>query len=361
MRNERKSMNIDIYQQLQKQLDQYSMGFPATQSGIEIRILKYLFSEADAKLFTQLTPRLETPETVASRLGRPVAEVASQLDEMAEKGLLFRLNKGGESRYGAIPFVHGLYEFQVKDLKADFAELAKQYFEEAFDKAMQQGADYFLRTIPVQKSIEVTRNVASYDDAVEICRSKPFIVITDCICRKTAALTEQDCGKPREACFMFGSMAQYYLDRGMGRKISLEEAIRILDECREAGLVTQPATAQNPSGMCNCCGDCCGVLRALNKHPRPAELVFSNHYAVVEADACTACEICLDRCQMEAITMDNDLAVVSRDRCIGCGLCVITCPDQALKLVPKSAQDLRTPPVSMLEQMMLMARKRGVI
>jgi len=28
-------MQTDIYRQLQKQLDQYSMGFPATESGIE--------------------------------------------------------------------------------------------------------------------------------------------------------------------------------------------------------------------------------------------------------------------------------------------------------------------------------------
>jgi electron transport complex protein RnfB len=355
-------MQTDIYRQLQKQLDQYSMGFPATESGVELKILKYLFSEADAVMFTVLTPMLETAQTVASRLDRPAAEVAAQLDDMAERGLLFRLKKGTESRYGAIPFVHGLYEFQVKDLKPDFAEMAKQYFEEAFDRAMQAGADYFLRTIPVQQSIEVTRNVASYDDAVEILRSKPFIVVTDCICRKTADLIDHDCGKPLEACFMFGSMGQYYLDRGMGRKISLDEAVDILTKCREAGLVTQPATSQNPAGMCNCCGDCCGVLRALNKHSKPVEMVFSNHFAVVEIDDCTGCETCLDRCQMNALSMNDDgLAVVNEDRCIGCGLCVTTCPTEALKLVSKSEAEFRTPPATTVEQMMLMAQKRGLL
>ena len=355
-------MKKDSYRQLQRQLDQYSMGFPATESGIEIKILKYLFSETDAEMFTSLTPMLESAQAVASRLNRPEAEVAAQLDDMTERGLLFRLKKEDGPRYGAIPFVHGLYEFQVKNLKPDFAKMATAYFEEAFDKAMQSSADYFLRTIPVQESIEVTHNVASYDDAVEILRSKPFIVITDCICRKTADLIEKDCGKPLEACFMFGSMGQYYLDRGLGRKITLEEAIDILTKCREAGLVTQPATSQNPAGMCNCCGDCCGVLRALNKHPRPAEMVFSNHFAVVEIENCTGCETCLDRCQMNALTLNDDgLAVVNEDRCIGCGLCVTTCPTEALKLVPKSEAEFRTPPASMAEQMMLMAQKRGLL
>ncbi len=338
------------------------MGFPATQSGIELKILRYLFSEADAMMFTALTPMLENAEAVASRLNRPAAEVAAQLDNMAERGLLFRLKKKTESRYGAIPFVHGLYEFQVKNLQSDFARMAKQYFDEAFDRAMQVSADLFLRTIPVQQSIDVTHNVASYDDAVEIMRSKPFIVVTDCICRKTAALIDHDCGKPMEACFMFGSMGQYYLDRKMGREISLDEAIDILTKCREAGLVTQPATAQNPAGMCNCCGDCCGVLRALNKHPRPSEMVFSNHFAMVEMDDCTGCETCLERCQMNALRMnDEGLPSVDRDRCIGCGLCVTSCPTQALKLVSKSDSEIRIPPASMVEQMMQMAQKRGII
>ncbi len=355
-------MQSDIYRQIQEQLDQYSMGFPATESRIELKILKYLFSEADTEMFAALTPILETVHSVASRLDRAEAEVAAQLDDMAERGLLFRLKKEDGSRYGAIPFVHGLFEFQVKDLRSDFAKMAKEYFDEAFDGAMQVGADYFLRTIPVQESIDVTHNVASYDDAVEILKSKPFIVITDCICRKTADLIDHDCGKPLEACFMFGSMGQYYLDRAMGRKITLEEATDILTKCREAGLVTQPATSQNPAGMCNCCGDCCGVLRALNKHPRPAEMVFSNHFASVVTEDCTGCETCLDRCQMGALSMnDDDLAVVDEDRCIGCGLCVTTCPGEAIKLVPKSESEFRTPPATMVEQMMMMAQKRGVL
>jgi Na+-translocating ferredoxin:NAD+ oxidoreductase RNF subunit RnfB len=165
-----------------------------------------------------------------------------------------------------------------------------------------------------------------------------------------------------EACFMFGSMGQYYLDRNMGREISLEEAIDILSQCREAGLVTQPATSQNPSGMCNCCGDCCGILKALNKHPRPAELVFSNHTATVARDECTGCETCLDRCQMNALRMNADeVAVVNLDRCIGCGLCVTTCPTEAIKLMPKPDAEYQMPPVNSAEQMKRMAQKRGLI
>ncbi len=275
-------MAEDIYRRLQQQLDTYSMGFPATDSGIELKILKHLFSEDDAALFLALTPRLETPEAAVPRIGLPVEKAATRLEDMARRGLLFRLEAGGRVKYGTIPFVHGLFEFQVKSLDRELAEMVGRYSEEAFDRAMQHSADYFLRTVPVQRSVDLTQHIASHEDAVAMLRGKSSIVVTDCICRKKMEIVEGACAKPMEACFMFGSMGQYYLDRGMGRKIDVEEAVSILLQCQEAGLVTQPSTSQNPAGMCNCCGDCCGVLRALNKHPRPAELVFSNHYAAVD-------------------------------------------------------------------------------
>jgi ferredoxin len=356
-------MGEDIYRRLQQQLHQYSMGFPRTESGVELRILRSLFSEDDADLFLQMTPALEAPDSVASRLARPIDHVARLLDDMAERGLLFRLRRGDVSKYGAIPFVHGIFEFQVKDLAPDLAAMVTEYFDEAFDESMRKSMDYFLRTVPVDQSIDTTRRVASYDDAIEMLKTKHDIVVTNCICRARANMLGEGCDKPIEACFMFGSMGRYYLDRGMGRAITLDEAISIMEACREAGLVAQPATSQNPGGMCNCCGDCCGPLVALNKHPRPAELVFSNYVAALDGESCTGCEECLQRCQMNALTMngEDEVAALDVDRCIGCGLCVTACPTEALSLEPKPGEQQRVPPENTTAQMMAMATKRGVL
>ena len=352
-------MTEDIFRRLRERLDQYSMGFPATDSGVEIEILKELFSEDDAELFLHLTPQPETPEEVARRIDRPLEPVAAHLDDMSERGLLFRLRKGDRVKYGAIPFVHGLFEFQVSTLKPRLAGLVQRYMDEGFHGAITRGAAAFLRTVPVQRSIEVLHHVASYEDAAEILRNAGRVVVTDCICRKQKRLVGQGCDKPLETCFMFGSMGHYYVDRAMGREVSTDEAIRILREAQEAGLVTQPATAQNPGGMCNCCGDCCGVLTSLKRYPRPAEKVFSNYFATVDPDLCIGCETCLDRCQMDAIGMNEDgAAEIDRDRCIGCGLCVVACPEGALKLVLKPEAERRTPPATGFEQMAFMAETR---
>lgn len=352
-------MATDIYRQLQERLDQYSMGFPATESGVEIEILKELFSEGDAAMFLHLTPKPETPEEVAGRIGSPVAEVAARLEEMANRGLLFRLRKGAGAKYGAIPFVHGLFEFQVATLSPRLAGLVQRYMDEGFHGAITRGAAAFLRPVPVQRTIEVMHHVAAYEDAAQILRSVGRVVVTDCICRKQKRLVGKGCDAPLEACFMFGSMGRYYVDRGMGREIDADEAIRILTAAQEAGLVTQPATAQNPGGMCNCCGDCCGVLTALKRHPRPAEKVLSNYFAEIDRDLCTGCQTCLDRCQMEATRLHPDgVAEVLRERCIGCGLCVASCPEGAARLVPKPEGERRIPPATGFDQMAFMAEIR---
>ncbi len=355
-------MEKDVFKKLQEKLNYYSIGFPETETGVEIKILKTLFSKDEADLFLSMSHNLEEPETIAQRSSRPLHYVCDQLEDMASRGLVFRLKKGDSSRYAAIPFVHGLFEFQVSRMDRNLSELMEEYFRSGFLEAFNQSKGTFLRTIPVQKSLDDTRNVAAFDDAVAILKKMKKIVVTSCICRKQKGLIDRACDKPLDTCFMFGAMGQYYLDNRMGREINIDEAIRILTEAQAAGLVTQPATAQNPGGMCNCCGDCCGVLMALNQHPKPSEIVFSNYVAETEHELCSGCQTCLERCQMNAIIMnDDDLADLDKERCIGCGLCVVTCPSGALRLKQKTGNKYQVPPLTGADQMLAMAKKRGTI
>lgn len=356
-------MAPEIYRKLQKRLDKYSLGFPATESGVEIEILEKLFNQEDAELFLALGPKLEPAADIAARLGAEAQALETRLEDMTRRGLLFRLRKGGQARYAAIPFIHGLFEFQVKNLDPGLAQLMERYIQEAnFQQAMQFSAGAFLRTIPVGRSLAMEHHVAAYEDAANLLRAAGRIVLADCICRKQKEVIGKGCGKLGEACFMFGSMGQYYLDKGMGREVSLEEGLEVLAEAARQGLVTQPGTAQNPAGMCNCCGDCCGVLATLNRHPQPARLVFSNHIAKLDQDACTGCGLCLERCQMGALTLGDDgVAVLNPERCIGCGLCTLTCPGQALSLAPKPEHLRQAPPATSAEQMLRMAQRRGLL
>lgn len=353
-------MPSQVYYDLREQLDQYSVGFPSTQSGVEMKILEKLFSEEEAEMYLNLSMMLEAPDAVAKRLGREPKEVAALLERMADKGLIFRMKKTDSTKYGAVPFMVGTYEYQVKDMDREFAELFDQYFLEAFGKQGIGGLVPPMRTIPVNRSIDYSWPVAPYEDMKEIIRGKDKISVANCICRVQQGLLDKGCDKPVEVCFMFGSHADYYVDKGMGRYVTQEEALAIIEKCDEAGLVPQPFVAQEVGGFCNCCGDCCSILRSIKLYPKPAEKVLTNYYAVVDSEACTACETCVDRCQMEAIAVGaDDVAEVDLDRCIGCGLCVTTCPTEALSLRAKPESERREPPAGGRDYIMQMASSRG--
>lgn len=352
-------MPSPIYKELREQLDQYSCGFPITESGVELRILERLFTEGDAELFLSLSLKRETAEDVAKRLGRDPEGVASTLEEMGEKGLVFCSVAGEAKSYGALPFVPGIYELQLATMDRELAALCEQYFDEAL---LRQAASVepFMRTVPVNRSVDISRTIATYDDSRAIVRGQGSIALANCICRVQQGLLDKGCEKPLEVCLLFGKWGQHYIDSGMARPITVAEALAVLDRAEAAGLVTQPSSSQNPGGMCNCCGECCAVLRGLNRLPRPAEAVTSSYFGVVDSDACSGCGTCLERCQMGAIALnDEPVAEISLDRCIGCGLCVTTCPTEALRLEVKP-EDRRPEPVKTeAEAMRMMAQKRG--
>ncbi|WP_340817964.1 4Fe-4S binding protein [Methanolobus sp. WCC4] len=54
--------------------------------------------------------------------------------------------------------------------------------------------------------------------------------------------------------------------------------------------------------------------------------------AVVDKDTCTGCELCVDSCPVEAISMNGEKAAVNADECVDCGDCVDVCPVEAIAM-----------------------------
>ncbi|MCP4687269.1 MAG: 4Fe-4S ferredoxin [Desulfobacterales bacterium] len=351
----------DVYEKLQLRLDQISTGFPATENGIEIDILKKLFTEEEADFFLKLTPMVETPADIAARLDLDADETAEKLEGMAKKGLLFRLRKGDLVRYSAAPYIVGIFEHQLNTLDEDLAKDMEKYFDAGFGKSIMANKTPLMRTVPVNREISARWPVAPYEDVLTILEGQKKIALAPCICRKTAGLAGKGCDKPEEVCMIFGSYADYYVENGMGRHIDVEEAKKVAKISEEAGLVLQPFNSKKVGGMCSCCGDCCGLLRSLKLQPSPAEAVQSNYFAVVDEEACVGCETCVERCQMDAVEMVDDIARVALNRCIGCGLCVTTCDVDAMHLEKKPEDKLYVPPENGMGTYMNIAVERGIM
>jgi electron transport complex protein RnfB len=111
-------MAEDVYERLREHLDSLPVGYPRARSGVELRVLKKLFTEEEAETACHLKPFPETPDQVASRLGRDPKVVSDLLCRMSRKGLIFRAKSGGLYQYMAIMFVVGTpIELMGKELE----------------------------------------------------------------------------------------------------------------------------------------------------------------------------------------------------------------------------------------------------
>jgi Na+-translocating ferredoxin:NAD+ oxidoreductase subunit B len=329
-----------LYRALQQHLDRMPVPFPATESGVELRILQRLYSEDEARLALCLSVIPESAAAIRRRVGADLdrAALVDRLDSMAERGLLQRMRRGRRVLYGKTVFVVGFYEAQVNRLTADLQRDFEQYADEAFGKALHGRRTPQMRTVPVNGVIPNERAVGRYDDIRAVVRASdgPFAVM-NCICQQGKDLLGQPCRQTdhREHCLTLGGAARAMVARGDGRLISREETLEFLDRADRDGLVVEPQNTRDPMFICTCCGCCCGVLTTAKKMPRPAEFFATNYCAEVLGDACTSCRMCETRCQMDAVSMADGPARVVAERCIGCALCVTTCPTGAMRLLEK--------------------------
>jgi Na+-translocating ferredoxin:NAD+ oxidoreductase RNF subunit RnfB len=337
----------NVFDDLRQHIDQFMpVGFPSTKSGVEINILKRLFSPEEAELAMKLGPVPETVAEIFPRLkesGITIEELEKRLDSMAMKALIMggKLAAGGkgEKRYSLAQWAIGIYEFQVDRLSKELAKDAKDYMNEAFYKEwFKPDTPPQMRTIPVARSLGVEHHVSTYDDVRSLLENAegPFS-IHNCVCKQNMELLGKPCEVTADArtCNTFGKMAEVFIDAGLGREVTREEILEALENYEKKGLVLQPENSQSPGFICACCGCCCGVLQMMKNFPRPAELYTSNYFAVVNRELCEGCETCINRCQMEALAIESDVSTVNLDRCIGCGLCVSTCPAGAIQLQKK--------------------------
>jgi hypothetical protein len=225
-----------VYDRLRARLDELAVGLPESEDKIEIKLLKRLFTETEAEFFVQLHPLLEAPDDVANRLERDPAEVAELMEQMAKKGLLFRKRNDDRVRYAAVPYVVGIFEFQVKSIDKELAKETEDYFEAVYGRVLQSYKTPVLRTIPINRQIVADWPIAPYEDVLQIIEGHEKILVAPCICRTTRKLTDHDCDKPVENCFIFGSHADYYAENGMGRYITKDEAKETAEKTDESGL-----------------------------------------------------------------------------------------------------------------------------
>lgn len=352
-------MHKDIYEKLADYLDRLPAGFPRTQGGAEMRILRKLFSPEDASLALHISLIAEEPRVIAYRAGISKDEAERRLKEMDQRGLIFSIRDNDKPvRYRMQQFVVGFWEQQTYSLTPDLVKDFEEYLPEFVDLDLWQKIPQ-LRVIPINKSVSIKDTILPYEEVRKIIDAHTEFSVNECICRKERQIAGQRCSKPLESCLSFGMAAERNRRLNRGRSIGRSEVLEILDQAEKAGLVLQTGNARNAVYICTCCGCCCGVLRSLKRDSRPADRVSSPFSAKLNPDKCSVCGTCIERCQMDALSIDNGMANLNSDRCIGCGLCISTCSSGALTLQRKPDNEQSYVPLNLRETYIRLGQARG--
>jgi NADPH-dependent glutamate synthase beta subunit-like oxidoreductase len=172
------------------------------------------------------------------------------------------------------------------------------------------GAGVGMHVIPVEKAIESENMSASVEHISHWLSKYDKYSVGQCTCRKQQTMRGEGSGEINgEFCMGMGDMAEYCVDRGMGRYISYEEALEILNRAERHGFVHQITNIDGSEkivAICNCAPGVCNALRTSQLYNTP-NMSRSAYRAHVDKSKCVACGKCVEVCPVGAAKLGQKL------------------------------------------------------
>lgn len=340
-------MSDQTYVQIAENIDKGIQTAPRADGELSkafIAFLKIVYTSEEAELVQHLSmSKSKTPEELADISGQDVEKIRELLYPLTQKAAL--IGSREKFRLPIIPNLLNIHMF-YPDIKPDDLEAAKLYqqffIKERFYKyyGTSEKGTPVLRAIPVEHSIHPETKTFTAEEAHSHIKNLETedLALVPCPCRtRTEKMDIRECKDkvPVAACIFIGKAAVRFEDLGLGKRVTKEKAIDYLDEMVELGLIpTADNFISGPHGiMCLCCGCCCSNVRGRTRWDNPTAVLPSN-FLPKASDDCILCGTCVERCYLDALSLNEDegRAMVDPEKCIGCGVCTITCPEEALKL-----------------------------
>lgn len=365
------------YKQIQKRLEQMPVGAPGRKTIYEI--LKIIYSPEEAELASQMPLSPKSLSRIARELGMSPDELRPRLEAMADKGMLVDIELDGKMRYMLAPTMVGVFEFTMMRVREDMdqkklAELIHRYVieESDFVDSLKGGTQTSLfRTLVHEVTLpEDYAEVLDWEKASHVVGTAGQWGVSLCHCRHVAHHRGEDCQVFRmESCLSIGLGADFLIRHDLAREIDKSEALDLLAETRDAGMVHICDNVQKrPTFVCQCCGCCCEILNAFKKFKVFGNTFSSNFQATPDESKCTGCKKCQKACPVDAIDIiDRPHAIdgkkyrwvarVDPEICLGCGVCAMKCEFDSMKMTPRSQR--RIAPESTLARVLAMALEQG--
>ena len=343
-------MSEQVYTRLAKHLGALGMGYPEKEELIEILRENFTPQEAEVALAipTKVIPFEPAPiSQIHAHAKIPKKKLESILSNLAHRGLLFsKKMKKGEMGYALQQFGFGFPKtffwggVETPNSKK-MAELTIKYSkkDQLYEVYGETNTKAF-RYVPATLSIDPeTHAVFPFEMIEELIQKVKVIALVHCPCRTMAHLTgRKQCDHPTENCIKYDELAEYLIEKGIGREITKAEALDVIKKSEEAGLVHLVDNARDGiKHTCNCCGCCCWSVGMIDRRKIPRDVLMATYFLrETDREKCTGCGQCVEICPVQVIKIEGDFPVVDREWCIGCGVCAVPCPTSAVRLVRKS-------------------------
>jgi Pyruvate/2-oxoacid:ferredoxin oxidoreductase delta subunit len=187
--------------------------------------------------------------------------------------------------------------------------------------------------IPPKKSLEISHIVSPPEKTRALLEEASIIANVECGCRKNSS---NPCDAPIDVCLIIDpQIAKDAISEGRGKKVTVAEAMSILNKTTELGLVHMLLHFRGGAyhAICSCCSCCCHDLVALLKYNHKDIIEKSEYIVTYDYEECADCQQCIDYCHFKAWKQtDNNSVSLDEEKCYGCGICVVHCPAGAIRL-----------------------------
>ena len=343
-----------VYVRLRNRINRIGQGIGSIPRANSYQMIMELWSPEDAENYLKMPlHQMFTAANYAVEAGISEKEAADILWDQSKRSLIWRAKRGGQYQYALMPYINGFWEFNELDIvfnqsnggdpcKPDAETNAKvgQFNMWGIGGADPNGGDStfpLFRAYPISKDVVAKGELLPYEDWRAIIMRHNTFTVSPCQCRTmwNGLGVPSPEEHPMETCLSLGEMAEYFIENNIGRQITQEEAIAIVEDVIERGMVVEAICAKNPDIICCCHSKSCGNLMGHSMSDGTTDKAKHYNAYTLEYDKekCLKCGLCVARCPMGAIVQNEDGTLSLKGSCVRCGQCVPVCPAKARILV----------------------------